>query len=124
MEYEDTLWVLLKGFSEGKNISNVSLSEILRRTYDCHFPTPTSPKMKEIYGLDEISKFNSRPRGVYLEHIITIRERIDTLKNMAKDNPNLTKEEVTEYIKNSYKAVYKVKKYEPLTESDAEVYLN
>lgn len=123
MEYEDTLWVLLKEIGKGKNISNNSLSEILRRTYDANFPTPTSPKMKEVYGLDEIPKFNARPRGVYLEHIITIRERIDTLKKMAMSNPNLTKKEVNKYVEDSYRAVYKIKKYEPLTEEKAEIYL-
>lgn len=124
MIYEDTLWILLKEYGKGMNISNNSLSEILRRTYDSQFSTPTSPKMKEIYGLDEIPKFNSRPRGVYLEHIIPVRDRIETLKNMVNKNPNITKDEITNYVKESYKAVYKVKKYEPLTEQNAEIYLN
>jgi nicotinic acid mononucleotide adenylyltransferase len=123
MNYEDTLWILLREYRKGMNISNNSLSEILRRTYDNKFPTPTSPKMKEMYGLDEIPKFNSRPRGVYLEHIIAVRDRITILKKMAKENPNLTKEDVSEYVKSSYKAVYKIKKFEPLTESKAEIYL-
>ena len=123
MNYEDTLWILLREYRKGMNISNNSLSEILRRTYDNKFPTPTSPKMKEMYGLDEIPKFNSRPRGVYLEHIISVRDRITILKKMAKENPNLTKEDVSEYVKSSYKAVYKIKKFEPLTESKAEIYL-
>ena len=123
MNYEDTLWILLREYGKGMNISNNSLSEILRRTYDNKFPTPTSPKMKEMYGLDEIPKFNSRPRGVYLEHIIPVRYRIETLKNMVNKNPNITKDEITNYVKESYKAVYKVKEYEPLTEQNAEIYL-
>ena len=123
INYEDTLWVLLKEYQKGMDISNNSLSEILRRTYDSQFPTPTSPKMKEIFGLDEISKFNSRPRGVYLEHIIPVRDRIKTLKNMVNQNPNITKDEITKYVEQSYKAVYKVKEYEPLTEQNAEIYL-
>lgn len=123
MEYEDTLWVLLKEYARGKNISNVSFSEILRRTYDSNLPTPTSPKFVEKFGISEIPKFSARPRGVYLEHIITVRERVETLKDMALKNPNLTKDDVTEYVKKSYKAVYKIKEEEPLTESSAEVYL-
>ena len=124
IQYEDTLWILLREYSRGMKISNNSLSEILRRTYDCNFPTPTSPKVKEKFGISEIPKFNSRPRGVYLEHIITVRERVDTLKTMAKENPLLTKEEVSEYIQNSYKAVYKMRLNEPLTEGDAKIYLS
>ena len=124
IEYEDTLWILLREYGKGMKISNNSLSEILRRTYDCNFPTPTSPKVMEKFGISEIPKFNARPRGVYLEHIITVRERVDTLKKMAKENPLLTKNEVSEYIRNSYKAVYKIKLDEPLTEGDAKIYLS
>jgi len=123
MNFEDTLWIMLKGYGQGLVVSNNSLSEILRRTYDANFPTPTSPKVKEQFGLTEIPRFNSRPRGVYLEHIITIRERVHTLKEMARHNPDLTKDQVTEYVKESYKAVYKIKKEEPLTEGDAKIYL-
>jgi len=123
MEYEDTLWILLRKYATGYSISNVSLSEILRRTYDSNLSTPTSPKFIEKFGISEIPKFSARPRGVYLEHIITVRERIETLKDMALKNPNLTKDEVTEYVVTSYKAVYKIKEEEPLTESAAEVYL-
>ena len=43
---------------------------------------------------------------------------------MVNKNPNITKDEITNYVKESYKAVYKVKKYEPLTEQNAEIYLN
>ena len=123
MKYEDTLWILLREYAKGAIISNNSLSEILRRTYDMKYPTPTSPKIRETMGITEISKFNSRPKGVYLEHIIPVRERINTLKGMVMENPNITKEEVNKYVESTYKAVYKLRNVEPLTEEKAKIYL-
>ena len=42
---------------------------------------------------------------------------------MAKENPSISKEEVIEYLTNSYEAVYRHYTLEPLVGMEASVYL-
>ena len=59
-----------------------------------------------------------------LSDFIETAEKTFSLLKMAKENPSITKEEVFDYLINSYKAVYRHYKLEPLTGAKAEIYLS
>ena len=129
-KFNDEVWLLVKGYGQGYDISVNGISELIRRRWDNYFETPTSPVIKESLGIDTIKSYGEARRkyptsktGVYIEHINTVKSRATELMRMAKNNPNITKDEVMDYIKKSYKSVYKHKVLEPLEGNDAEVYL-
>lgn len=129
-KFNDEVWGLVWLYGQGHNISVNGISELIRRRWDNYFNTPTSIMIKELLGIEFISSYNqARSKyktsltGVYLEHINTVQERALELMSMARKNPNITKQEVEDYIRNSYKAVYKHKTLEPLEGQAAMVYL-
>ena len=129
-KFNSSVWLLVKGYAQGEDVCINDISELIRRRWDNYFETPTSQMIREILGIDVItsyqmarSKYKTSLTGVYLEHINTVKDRAIQLMEMAKQNPNITKEEVEEFIRSSYKAVYKHKVKEPLEGNEAWVYL-
>ena len=129
-KFNDEVWGLVWLYGQGHTISVNGISELIRRRWDNYFPTKTSPIIKETIGIDEIksysearSKYPTSKTGVYIEHINTVKSRALKLMEMAKNNPNITKDEVDVYIRESYKSVYKHKILEPLEGNEAYVYL-
>ena len=129
-KFNDEVWGLVWLYGQGHSVSVNGISELIRRRWDNYFETPTSPVIKETLGIDSIksygqarSKYPTSKTGVYIEHINTVKSRATELMRMAKENPNITKDEVENYIRGSYKSVYKHKTLEPLEGPEASVYL-
>ena len=126
----DSVWVLVSAYGAGHNICTHIIGEAIRRCVDNFIETPTSPEMKKIIGIDTIKSYSEAQRkysrgktGATIEHIHSVKNRTIELMRMAKENPAITKNEVRLYLTNSYKSVYRHYKLEPLTDSEAEVYL-
>ena len=130
-KFSDDIWALVSSYGAGHRISNHMVSESIRRCVDNFLETPTSAEIKRIIGVDSIKsysqaqyKYSRGKTGATIEHINTVEDRTIELLKMAKENPAITKEEVFDYLINSYKAVYRHYKLEPLTDAKAEIYLS
>ena len=130
-KFSNDIWLLVSRFEEGCPPSNHIVSESIRRCVDNFLETPTSAEIKRIIGVDSIKSYSQAQRkysrgktGATIEHINTVKDRTIELLKMAKENPSITKEEVFDYLINSYKAVYRHYKLEPLTGAKAEIYLS
>ena len=126
----DSVWVLVSAYGAGHNVSTHIVGEAIRRCIDNFIETPTSPEIKKITDMDTIKSYSEAQRkysrgktGATIEHIHTVKDRTIELMRMAKENPDITKDEVRSYLMNSYKAVYRHHKLEPLVGISAEVYL-
>jgi len=129
-KFNNEVWVLVKAYGEGYDISVNGISELIRRRWDNHFETPTSHVIRETLGIDSIksysqaqTKYSRGKTGATIEHINTVKSRAIELMKMAKENPNITQKEVEDYIRSSYLSVYKHYKLEPLEGDEASVYL-
>ena len=129
-KFNDEVWGLVWLYGQGHDISVNGISELIRRRWDNYFETSTSPIIRETLGIDTIksysqarSKYPTSKTGVYIEHINTVKSRATELMKMGKENPNITKNDVEVFIRESYKSVYKHKTLEPLEGSEAWVYL-
>ena len=129
-KFSNDVWLLVKEIPNGMYPSHHILSESIRRCWDNYFETPTSPLIRELLGIDFVkayweaqSKYSRGKTGATLEHINEVQYRADEIIEMVENNPNITKDEVEMYIKESYKSVYKHYILEPLEGSEAWVYL-
>jgi hypothetical protein len=129
-KFSDAPWALVKAYAEGYRISSHMVGESIRRCVDNFLETPTSPEIRKIIGIDSIKSYSLAQRkysrgktGATIEHINTVKDRTVELMRMAKENPNITPQQVLDYLINSYKAVYRHHTLEPLTGKDAVIYL-
>lgn len=120
--FDDTIWVLLRAHKEGLKIPKLDLNKALRAC-DKNLPAPTSKEAFKKTGLNIIETYSKKPRGIYLEHIIEVDKRVNHLIDLIHSNDYITKDEVFKYIIDSFDAVYKIEKLEPLGGDDARIYL-
>lgn len=120
--FDDTIWVLLQAHKNGLKIPKLDLNKALRGC-DKKLPAPTSKEAFKKIGLDIIETYSKKPRGVYLEHLIEVDKRVNHLIDLIHSNDYLTKDEVFQYIIESFDAVYKIEKLEPLGGENARIYL-
>lgn len=120
--FDDTIWVLLQAHKKGLKIPKLPLNKSLRQC-DKKLPAPTSKEAFKKTNLDIIESYSKKPKGIYLEHLIEVDKRVNHLIDLVHSDDFITKEEVFQYIVDSFDAVYKIEKLEPLGGDDARIYL-
>lgn len=120
--FDDTIWVLLQAHKKGLKIPKININKSLRQC-DKKLPAPTSKAAFQKVNLDIIESYSKKPKGLYLEHLLEVDKRVNHLINLVHSNDFITKDEVFQYIVDSFDAVYKIEKLEPLGGEAARIYL-
>ena len=120
--FDDTIWVLLQADKKGLKIPKMHINKSLRQC-DKKLPAPTSKEAFKKVNLDVVESYNKKPRGLYLEHLVEVDKRVNHLIDLVHSNDFITKDEVFQYIVDSFDAVYKIEKLEPLGGEAARIYL-
>ena len=120
--FDDTIWVLLQAHKKGLKIPKININKSLRQC-DKKLPAPTSKAAFQKVNLDIIESYSKKPKGLYLEHLLEVDKRVNHLINLVHSNDFITKDEVFQYIVDSFDAIYKIEKLEPLGGEAARIYL-
>ena len=120
--FDDTIWVLLQAHKKGLKIPKININKSLRQC-DKKLPAPTSKAAFQKVNLDIIESYSKKPKGLYLEHLLEVDKRVNHLINLVHSDDYITKDEVFQYIVDSFDAVYKIEKLEPLGGEAARIYL-
>ena len=107
----DTFFVLLKAKSEDFHISDDDLNWALRQ-YDKVIEKEQSVQLSEEargkFNIAKIEKGVAKPKGLWLEHIISVRERVKKMVDMYFWEGWKGIEEMKKFMEKTFYAVYKL----------------
>ena len=122
-KYTDTFFILLDARCKDKKIPDDDLYEALRKIdkiIEKEQSVQLSKKARDKYKIAKIEKGVARPKSVWLEHIIPVRERVKKMVDMYLWKGWKDREKIEKFIENTFYAVYKLTSEKDIEEYDAE----
>ena len=123
--FDDTLFILLEEYCKGGNIDKEIMNYTLRK-YDNRIIKKHGVWLSSKARLDKsINKVtNNKPKGLFLEHIIPVNDRLETLIYLYGYKCVCDKKDLSDFIIKTFYAVFKSPKHEKQIEAyDAEILL-
>tara|TARA_R110002020_G_scaffold112213_2_gene258415 strand:+ start:330 stop:773 length:444 start_codon:yes stop_codon:yes gene_type:complete len=122
--FDDTLFVLLEEYQKGGNINKDVLNLCLRKYDDILISKHgvwLSEKARCICTINKVTSLNSKPKGLHLEHIIPVRDRLEALIYLYRYKNVRSKKDLSKFIEQTFYAVFKhAKKEKNIEEYEAE----
>tara|TARA_R110000822_G_scaffold303824_1_gene428751 strand:- start:42 stop:476 length:435 start_codon:yes stop_codon:yes gene_type:complete len=124
--FYDTLYNNLRDLSNGDNIPRKHINIMLRDCDEILIKKNTiqlSILARKKHGKGSIEPNEPKPKGLYFEHVIPVRERVEELIKIfgfkTKD-----RKIIDEFISDTFYGFYKIKDLEPDEEYNSEKYIH
>lgn len=110
-KFPDTFFVLLNAYCSGLDIGLEDLSDQLRK---CDYVleqqnfVQLSEKARKVHNVTKIGRGISKPKGLWLEHIIPVVSRRDLIIKLFSEQNKTSRKFIDEFIEKTFYAVYKL----------------